>query len=147
MIFQQEFWHLVFCDACLMCADYFAPFGEIEIDFEETESERTLRLRREAQREAIAALAPNPAHHETSWRFFREQLGSPRYWCAPMVGASELAFRMMVRKYGASIATTPMIAAGGYVQSASYREQFKFLSGPDALKKHMGWIVLGGETG
>ena len=103
------------------------PFFDTGND-EETEAQRNLRLRREAQREAIALLRPNPAHYEASWRFFRDTLGSPRYWCAPMVGASELAFRMMVRKYGASIATTPMISAGGYVQNPSYREQFKFLS-------------------
>merc|ERR1712137_182963 len=116
------------CSFWFLMGEEWDPSVGFEFDDEETDTQRDLRLRREAQRKAINLLVSNAAHHEESWRFFRDTLGSPRYWCAPMVGASELAFRMMVRKYGASIATTPMIASGGYVQSASYRDQFKFLS-------------------
>merc|ERR1712137_577036 len=109
------------CSFWFLMGEEWDPSVGFEFDDEETDTQRDLRLRREAQRKAINLLVSNAAHHEESWRFFRDTLGSPRYWCAPMVGASELAFRMMVRKYGASIATTPMIASGGYVQSASYR--------------------------
>lgn len=45
-------------------------------------------------------------------------------WSAPMVGQSEPAFRMLVRRYGATVCTTPMIDAGGYARSAEYRREF-----------------------
>lgn len=43
-----------------------------------------------------------------------------------MVGASELAFRMMVREKGADVCSTPMIYAEGFVRSESYRREFRF---------------------
>ena len=66
-----------------------------------------------------------------------------RFWCAPMVGGSELAFRLFVRQHGVGITTTPMIIAGcdacsclslcvfaltprkaGFHRSEQYRQQF-----------------------
>ncbi|KRX03210.1 hypothetical protein PPERSA_07038 [Pseudocohnilembus persalinus] len=38
-----------------------------------------------------------------------EKLGSPKYVCAPMVGQSELPFRLLVKKYGCQLGFTPMI--------------------------------------
>jgi len=38
-------------------------------------------------------------------------LGNPKYFLAPMVNQSELAFRMMGRKYGAEVCYSPMINA------------------------------------
>ena len=38
---------------------------------------------------------------------------------APMVGASELAFRLLCRKYGVSLAYTPMMSAKQFVKEAS----------------------------
>lgn len=44
-----------------------------------------------------------------------------RYILAPMVGASELAFRLLCRKYGAQVAYTPMMSAPKFATDPSYR--------------------------
>lgn len=38
---------------------------------------------------------------------------------APMVGASELAFRLLCRKYGATLSYTPMMSSSQFVQEAA----------------------------
>ena len=55
----------------------------------------------------------------------------PRFWCAPMVGASELAFRMTVRRLGATCAHTPMIDAAGFSANPKYRTEFRFDAADD----------------
>lgn len=46
-----------------------------------------------------------------------------RFVVAPMVGASDLAFRLMTRRYGASLCYTPMFYSDRFVQDADYRER------------------------
>lgn len=46
-----------------------------------------------------------------------------RYICAPMVGASELPFRLLCRKYGCELAYTPMMSAHKFAFDADYRRQ------------------------
>lgn len=46
-----------------------------------------------------------------------------RYIVAPMVGASELPFRLLCRKYGAQLAYTPMMIASQFAESKEYREK------------------------
>lgn len=48
-------------------------------------------------------------------------LGSPRRVAAPMVGQSELAFRMLARRYGADLCYTPMFLAKLYATVPEYR--------------------------
>jgi hypothetical protein len=44
------------------------------------------------------------------------------YIVAPMVGASELPFRLLCRKYGASLAYTPMISSDRFAVDEEYRK-------------------------
>ena len=46
-----------------------------------------------------------------------------RYIVAPMVGASELPFRILCRKYGAQLVYTPMMVASEFAASQEYREK------------------------
>lgn len=44
-----------------------------------------------------------------------------RFICAPMVGGSELPFRLLTRRYGATLAYTPMINSVRFATDAAYR--------------------------
>ena len=46
-----------------------------------------------------------------------------RYILAPMVGASELPFRLLCRRYGASLAYTPMINSERFAEDPDYRRR------------------------
>ena len=45
-----------------------------------------------------------------AWSWWHD-LGNPQKVLAPMVGASERAFRMLCRRHGCDLAVTPMIHA------------------------------------
>ena len=47
--------------------------------------------------------------HALGAREFWESIGSPRFVSAPMVSASDLAFRLQVRKHGVQLAFSPMM--------------------------------------
>ncbi|QDZ25203.1 dihydrouridine synthase [Chloropicon primus] len=63
-----------------------------------------------------------PERIAASWDFFRK-MGSPKYHVAPMVDQSELPFRMLCRKYGATCAYTPMLHGRLFVEGEKYREE------------------------
>jgi tRNA-dihydrouridine synthase 1 len=56
----------------------------------------------------------------TGWDWYRS-VGSPRFVLSPMVGQSELAYRMLCRRHGTQLCYTPMIIASKFVESESYR--------------------------
>lgn len=60
-----------------------------------------------------------------------QALGSPKYISAPMIGQSELAFRMMVRKNGVQLCYTPMMNAEIFVASEEYRQELFTTSAED----------------
>lgn len=58
-------------------------------------------------------------HIKQAWSWY-ESIGSPKYICAPMVDQSELAFRMLCRRYGTSLAYTPMLHSRLTVEDKNY---------------------------
>ncbi|KAJ1484695.1 dihydrouridine synthase-domain-containing protein [Baffinella frigidus] len=75
-------------------------------------------------RDATYKLAPasvdRPIAKLHGWAFW-EAIGKPQHVCAPMVEASELAFRHLCRKYGTTLCYTPMIHARLFLEDEAYR--------------------------
>jgi tRNA-dihydrouridine synthase 1 len=70
-----------------------------------------------------------PPNYAAAWDFYTKTLGGSRHVCAPMVNQSELAFRMLVRRYGCNVCYTPMLHAGNFATMPEYREE-NFVSCP-----------------
>lgn len=62
-------------------------------------------------------------HRQRAWQWFQHTLGAPQFWCAPMVDASEYAFRTLVARHGADGAYSPMLHPAPFCASAAYRSQ------------------------
>jgi len=83
---------------------------------DESEGPAAKRLRTEESSD------PSKESKLRGMEFFRS-IGSPRFVCAPMVDQSELAFRMLTRRYGAELAYTPMLHSRLFSENAKYRKQ------------------------
>ncbi|GKC51750.1 tRNA-dihydrouridine(16/17) synthase [NAD(P)(+)]-like protein [Tanacetum coccineum] len=62
------------------------------------------------------------ARVEKAWSYWKA-LGEPKLIVAPMVDNSELPFRMLCRKYGATAAYTPMLHSRIFSENQKYRSQ------------------------
>lgn len=74
----------------------------------------------------VAAMPANAASDvpqaDAAWEWFNS-IGAPEYWVAPMVDQSELPFRMLCRRHGATAAYTPMLHARLFLETEAYREE------------------------
>lgn len=71
----------------------------------------------EAQPAAVREVRPEAGYE------FWNRIGSPKFVVAPMVNQSEMAFRLLCRRYGSDLAVTPMLHSAMFLQSPKYRAE------------------------
>ena len=89
-----------------------------------------------AAAESVASAVPKPmavaaaAGKLRGWAWWKS-MGSPKYVVAPMVAQSELAFRMLCRRFGAQLCYTPMVHSAVFLRNARYRREMMEVASED----------------